>query len=121
MKKELKEWQKVQAPTKVEISEEGLTKALLEAHEAEEIKKFDKEVIVWFHLVAMAIGPRAAFPNIPMPKRRLFEVMNNETNRSLFKRGMKKFATDEVPTDFMRNLYREFLAWQEKNPRKNKE
>lgn len=102
---------------KVEISQEGLTNALLSAREAEKRKLADKEVLVWAHLVKLAMGRTGSMPTHKVPIEMLFSIMRNDRYTAMFKTGMTRCTTDEVPTQFMRDLYKEFKEWSIKHPR----
>lgn len=102
---------------KVKIDSEGLTKALLIAREAEKRKLEDKEVIVWCHLVKFAMGRAGNLPNRGVYKKVLFATMNHERYKEIFDTAMKRCTTDEVPTQFMKDLYKEFKEWSTKHPR----
>lgn len=109
-------WKRSMTPQmQMEISSEGLAKALLEAHEAEERKKQDYEIIVWCHLLRWYLGqPDFTLPRAyKLSKTYLFKVMNTKLSRWYVQQGLKKFRSDEVPTPWMRNLYNEFIAWKE--------
>ena len=98
-----------------EISSEGLTKALLEAAEAEQHKQDDLRVIVWCHLLRWYLGN----PDDTMPrhmfysKTYMFKVMNTGISRWYVEQGCKTHRTDEVPTQWMRDLYQEFVDWRD--------
>ena len=108
------EWGKFLSPQmKTEISAEGLTNALIIARKEERRKNFDHEVIVWFHLVSQVLGYPGALPSYKMHIDQLFNVMMLPVNVSLFNKGVRTYMSDEVPTDFMRDLYRQFLRWKQ--------
>lgn len=106
-----------------EISTEGLTNALLEAAEAEERKKREKEVIVWCHLLRAELkSPEYWLPRAhKLSKSYLFRAMNSKTMRWKFQQGIKNFTTDEVPTQWMKDLYAEFNDWKANSPSTHKD
>lgn len=114
-------WKQSMIPQmKTEISSEGLTNALLTASKAEEQKRFDLEVIVWFHLLAQQVDYPGALKNSAYHIHHLFSVMELPISVSLFKKGVRDYRSDEVPTEFQRNLYRQFLRWKQLPKNKKK-
>lgn len=120
MLEEMKTWPEASPNPAVEISQEGLTNALMQASELHDQHAFDRKVIAWFHLAKLLAcsGPR---PKILQTKTYFFEVMRCNIYRDMINNIPDDWDTDEVPTESMRQLYREFLSWSAiRDNRKNK-
>lgn len=99
----------------IAISQKGIEKALEKGKEDYDRRRFDLEVCVFSHMVAGIIsGKRDQIPFPPVSIKWLFELLDTRTYRSLFNKSLRKCSTDEVPSDFMRDLYRKFKKWQAK-------
>lgn len=116
MKRELQQWKKAnQNNNKIDINTEGLEAALEAGKEDYERRQFELEVMVFTHLVASIVHKRPAHLANKEKKcsvTRLFKILNTSVYQRMFKVAMKKCGTDEVPSEYMENLYRKFLAWQ---------
>lgn len=100
---------------KTEIENEKLAEALITASEMKKRRHFDKETIVWCHLLRAELH-RAEYEcpeNYSITIQYLFRVMNSRTIRWKFQQGMRNLSTDEVPTQWMRDLYKKFKTWQD--------
>ena len=121
LNQDLKNWgQKTQQSAQIAISADGIAKAL-EAGKADyERRQFDRDVVIWMHVATSVLyNDHKPKERGQYPIERLFELMNTKTYRTIMDNARKKFATDEVPNDFFRDLYRRFLEWQAKNPPTN--
>ena len=106
---------------KVDISTDGIEKALLKGKEDYDQRQFNLEVSVFTHIIAGILsGPHEEIPMGQVSKKWLFEVVNTKVYQTLFKKSIKRCATDEVPSEYMVNLYKEFKEWQAKGGAKNK-
>ena len=117
MKKDLSQWgRKTKKGLKVEISAEGIEKAL-EAGKADYDKRQrDMEVCVFTHLIGGVLyGGKEQVPNNGVSINRLFEILSTQTYQNMFKSSMRNYCTDEVPSDFMRKLYDQYLAWRKQH------
>ena len=100
---------------KVDISTDGIEKALLKGKEDYDQRQFNLEVSVFTHIIAGILsGPHEEIPMGQVSKKWLFEVVNTKVYQTLFKKSIKRCATDEVPSEYMVNLYKEFKEWQAK-------
>lgn len=114
--KDMKKWgNKQKTAMTIDIKPQGIEKALTAGKAEHDAKEFDREVVIFSYLInSMLVWSNC--PTIDKPKRpieRLFEALNTRTYRIAFKNAKKKYATDEIPTDFMRDLYRRFLQWRD--------
>lgn len=96
MKKDLNQWgRKTKKGLKVEISAEGIEKAL-EAGKADYDKRQrDMEVCVFTHLIGGVLyGGKEQVPNNGVSINRLFEILSTQTYQNMFKSSMKNYCTD---------------------------
>ena len=117
LSKDMKAWGKRQK-TDIRVDSKAIQTAL-EAGKADfEQREFDRDVIAFMHIIS-SILYNDAVPkeNCKFPIERLFEIIDTRTYQGTMQQARKKFASDEEPTDFFRNLYRRFLDWQ-KNPKR---
>lgn len=106
---------------KVDIGVEGIEKALEAGKKDYDERQFNFEVSVFTHIIAGILsGPHEEIPMGQVSKKWLFEVVDTRVYQALFKKSIKKCATDEVPSEYMKNLYREFKEWQAKGGAKKK-
>lgn len=102
-----------QAP--IQISTEGITKALEAGKRDFERREFDRDCVIWLHVVSSILYTSdVPTPEQKKPIERLFEIVDTKTYRNAIKNARAKYHTDEVPTDFDRTIYRRFLEWQAK-------
>lgn len=101
---------------KVDISSDGIEKALMKGKEDYEKRQFELEVCVFTHIIAGILsGPHEEIPSGQVSKNWLFEILNTRVYQSLFKKSLRQCATDEKPSEYMINLYKEFKEWQNSN------
>lgn len=119
----MQDWGKETAKeSKIDISASGIAKALEAGREDFLRRERDREVVVFSYLVDSILYTNIASHDAEKaPIERLFELLDTRTYRRAFERGMKHYGTDETPTDFFRDLYNRFRAWQGNPRRKDKE
>lgn len=95
-----------------EISAEGVADALLKAAEAEKRKNFDRDCIIWWHMVKDTF-PKETFLDHGRKHNRseLYFAVTTGRCKRLMNYAKATCATDEVPTPFMRAVYKDYLKW----------
>lgn len=116
LNKKLREWAKPMVnDMNTDISHDGLTNALLETNKLDEQKRFDCEVIAWFHLVKLITSKESwKKDRAPLSSNYLFEVMRTNLYTSMLEQVPDEYITDEIPTDWMRKTYSEWLDYVER-------
>lgn len=111
LNKKLQDWGNNLKPTTPEIPDSKMADALLVAAEADERKRFNREVISWFHLAKLIQTPSKGWGNKKLSKYYFFEVMRTNLYEGMLKRIPDDYLTDEEPTQWMIDTYNEFLRW----------
>lgn len=105
----------------VSIGEEGIEKALLKGKEDYEYRQLCLETSVFSHIIAgILAGPHAEIPTGQVSKKWLFEILETRVYKTMFNKGVAQCATDEHPSQYMIDLYKEFKEWKEKGGAKKK-